>query len=230
MPSPPRVGSAVRRGCRPGCRPRRSLARPSAPDPLQSSQGCSTTRPSPPHCGHACVRTNSPNTLRETCCSRPVPLQVVADACSRARLGAVASAARARDGDVERDVAARPRRCLDELDLDLRRDVARRGPGAAPAGAEEVVAEERREEIGQAAEVELRRAEAAAPQPRVAVAVVELARLGASRAPRRPRRPRGSAPPRPAPRRRRGAARARLRRNARLISASSASRETPSSS
>ena len=33
--------------------------------------GVSIFRPEPPHVGHACVRTNSPKTLRETCCVRP---------------------------------------------------------------------------------------------------------------------------------------------------------------
>ena len=39
--------------------------------------GVVTIRPTPPHCGHVPVRTNSPKTLRETCWTRPMPLHVV---------------------------------------------------------------------------------------------------------------------------------------------------------
>src|SRR5262249_23246011 len=67
-------------------------------------------------------------------------------------------------------------RCIDEIDLDGRADVRAAGPRAGTA--EQVVAEERREEIGEAPEVEVAGLEAAAPQAGVAVAVVELARLG----------------------------------------------------
>ena len=103
-----------------------------------------------------------------------------------------------------------PVRRLDELDLDLRGDVgaAALAPARAPA-AEEVVAEEGGEDVGQVAEVEVRRLEAAAAQPRVAVAVVELRAPRASRAPRTPRRPRGSAPRRRAPSETSGMERAR---------------------
>src|SRR5205814_1716842 len=48
----------------------------------------------------------------------------------------------------------------------------------ASAHAEEVVSEERREEVGEAAEIERARLEAAAAQTGVAEAVVELAPLG----------------------------------------------------
>src|SRR4029453_2192951 len=63
-------------------------------------------------------------------------------------LGAAARAGPARDGDPERDVALDPPRRLNELDLDLGRDVGAPG-GTAPAraDAEKVVAEERREEV-----------------------------------------------------------------------------------
>src|SRR5439155_26548930 len=64
-----------------------------------------------------------------------------------------------------------------ELDLDLRRDVAAARCAAAHASAEEIVAEERAEEIADVAEVEVPRREAAGPQPRMAIAVVQLARL-----------------------------------------------------
>src|SRR5205085_5028552 len=66
-------------------------------------------------------------------------------------------------------------RGFDELDLDLGQDVA--APGrSAPAGAEQVLAEERREEIGDVPEVE-GRGPAAAPQPLVPEAVVDVAPL-----------------------------------------------------
>ena len=46
------------------------------PDPSQSRQGRSTTRPAPPQPGQVCERTNSPNAVRETCCRWPRPPQV----------------------------------------------------------------------------------------------------------------------------------------------------------
>ena len=110
--------------------------------------------------------------------SRPLPPQVGQVVTARARLGAAAAAARARHRDIERNVALRSRRRVDELDLDVAPRCRRRARGRRAADAEEVVAEERGEEVGQAAEVELRRLEPAAPQPRVAEAVVEVARLG----------------------------------------------------
>ena len=64
----------------------------------------------------------------------------------------------------------------------------------ARAAAEQVVAEERREQVAEPAHVEVRRREAAGAEPRVAVAVVQRARLRVRRAPRTPRSPRGSAP------------------------------------
>ena len=69
-------------------------------------------------------------------------------------------------------------RRVDELDLDLGRDVRAARGGRAAAAAEQVVAEERGEEVAETAEVEVRRREAARAQAGVAVAVVERARLG----------------------------------------------------
>ena len=46
------------------------------PAPSHTVHGVSATRPAPPHVGHVCVRTNSPKTLRETCCNCPWPPQV----------------------------------------------------------------------------------------------------------------------------------------------------------
>ena len=101
---------------------------------------------------------------------------------------------------------------------------------AAAAAAEQVVAEEGGEEVGEAAEVEVARAGSRRCAGRRGRSGRRARASRASRAPRRPRRPRGSAPPRRARRRRRGAARARAPRKAFLISASLASRATPSSS
>ena len=67
---------------------------------------------------------------------------------------------------------------LHEIDLDCRREVGAASVTAPSAAAEQdVVAEEGREEVGEVAEVDVTRLEAAAPQPRVAVTVVEVARL-----------------------------------------------------
>ena len=69
-------------------------------------------------------------------------------------------------------------RRLDEVDLDRRREVGAARPTAPGAAAEQdVVAEESGEEVGEAAEVDVAGLEAPAAQPRVAVAVVEIARL-----------------------------------------------------
>src|SRR6185503_12601976 len=94
-----------------------------------------------------------------------------------ARLGAGAAARRTGDADRKRDLALRPVRGLDEVDLDLGDRVRAAGTPPAAPDAEEVVAEEGREEIGEAAEVECRGVEAAAAQALVPVPVVELARL-----------------------------------------------------
>ncbi len=84
------------------------------------------------------------------------------------------------DGCLERDVDLDSPRGVDELDRDLGPEIGtallRRAPGAA---AEDVVAEERREEVAEAAHVEVRRREPAGAKARVAVAVVERAAFGA---------------------------------------------------
>ena len=77
-----------------------------------------------------------------------------------ARLRAGALARRAGDGDLERHLARDPARGLDQLELDLRRDIRAAGGAALPTReAEEVVAEERGEEVAERAEVEARRRE-----------------------------------------------------------------------
>jgi hypothetical protein len=45
------------------------------PPPPQTPQGCSGTRPSPPHTSHSPVRTSWPKRVRATVCSWPVPWQ-----------------------------------------------------------------------------------------------------------------------------------------------------------
>src|ERR1019366_8494563 len=89
-----------------------------------------------------------------------------------AGLGAVAVAMRARHRDLERHVTRRSACCFDELDLDRRGEIS-----AARDAAEQIVAEERREEIGEAAEVEVARVEAATAEACMPVPVVEIARL-----------------------------------------------------
>ena len=67
---------------------------------------------------------------------------------------------------------------LDEVDLDRRSQVGSAPATASGAAAEQdVVAEEGREEVGEVAEVDVTRLEATAPQPRVAVPVVQVACL-----------------------------------------------------
>src|SRR5947209_11228541 len=92
-----------------------------------------------------------------------------------ARLCAVPPTAPARDARPNRNLARRAGGRLHELDLHLRCDVGAASlRAAAPRSPEEVVAEERGEDVGEVAEVELRRCEPAAPQPRVPIAVVHL--------------------------------------------------------
>src|SRR5262249_19326973 len=97
---------------------------------------------------------------------------------ARSGLDAVAAAGHTLDGDLDGHARRRPPRGVHELDLDLGRDVAAARRAAPRARSEQVVAEERAEEIADVAEVEVARREAARAQPRVAVAVVELTRLG----------------------------------------------------
>src|SRR5262249_34446537 len=87
------------------------------------------------------------------------------------RAGAAARAAR--DGDLERHGLRRPASGLDELDLDLGQEVGAASALRPPRAAEQVLAEEGGEQVADAPEIEVRR-EAAAAQPFVAEAVVEL--------------------------------------------------------
>src|SRR5439155_25509710 len=94
-----------------------------------------------------------------------------------AGFGARATAARALDRHVVGDLARHAAGGLHELDLDLCGNVGT-AAAAATRASEEIVAEERGEQVGEAAEVDAAGREAAAPQAGVAVAVVELAGLG----------------------------------------------------
>jgi len=97
-----------------------------------------------------------------------------------ARLDTVAAAGLACDRDLERHLDLLSARGLDELDRDLRAQVR---PAllrsTTRAAAEDVVTEERGEEIVETADVKVRRREPAGAKPGVAVAVVERAPLGA---------------------------------------------------
>jgi hypothetical protein len=95
----------------------------------------------------------------------------------RVRLRPVPAAAIAWNCDAERHLALGAGDDLGEVDLDLRRDVRAARPRASTSKPEQIVAEERREEIRQAAEVERGRPEAAAPEPRMPEAVVEVPSL-----------------------------------------------------
>ena len=157
-----RSGCAGRRGCRPG-RPRRASApRCAARGRSTRLQRSLTSCPAPPHFGHVCVRTNSPKALRETCCTWPIPPHT-----SQALIVAPGSAPLpwqrvARDRDLERDAHRDASRRVHQVDLPPRRPRRRRGRAAAPRRArEQVVAEERGEEVGEVPEVEVARLEAA---------------------------------------------------------------------
>src|SRR5262249_14332981 len=97
---------------------------------------------------------------------------------ARSRLDTVATAGHALDGDLDGHRRPRPPRGAHALDLGLRGDVAAARRTAPGARSEKVVAEERAEEIADVAEVEVARGEPARAQAGVAVAVVELTRLG----------------------------------------------------
>ncbi len=147
-------------------RPRRTPGRASA-----------TTRPAPPHSGQVEVRTNWPKTELETDWSRPAPPH-------RSQVSGWVPGSAPEPEQVAHDTATGngivlrdPARGIRELDLDLGENVgaARRPRCPRPDAAEEVVSEERREEIGKPAEVG--RDVAARAEALVAVAVVELPRL-----------------------------------------------------
>ena len=92
----------------------------------------------------------------------PTPAADVADDRARPGRGAASVARRARDCDRARNLSLRSSRRLRELDLDLDRNIRSSRRAASGADPEEIVAEKGREEVGQAAEIELTRHEAAA--------------------------------------------------------------------
>ena len=150
------------------------------PAPSQPGHGCSTICPRPLQVGQAAARTNSPKMPRETWCSRPDPSQ-------RSHLIGFVPGSTPSPPHVAHGTAASkgtptvtPAAAVDQLDLHLGRDVgaALARAAAAHRRAEDVVAEERAEEVAEAADVDVRRREPTRPQAGVTVAVVERTRLG----------------------------------------------------
>src|ERR1700751_5468717 len=88
----------------------------------------------------------------------------------RAGLHAGTAAHRARDRELDRHGDGEAARRSGELDLDLDRGVGAAAAAPRPCAAEDVGAEERREEVAEPADVEVGRLEAAAPEPGVPVA------------------------------------------------------------
>src|SRR6476620_3028795 len=93
------------------------------------------------------------------------------------RCGPATRARGAGDGDRKRNLPLRSGGTLDELDLNLDGQVRPTRPRRPAADPEQVVTEEGRKQVGEAAQVELRRRETAAAEPRMTEAVVKLARL-----------------------------------------------------
>ena len=160
--------------------------------------------------GQVPVRTNWPKTLWETCCTRPAPphmSQVTGTVPGAAPLPPhVSHVCATRVGDADGDPGER----LGERDLGARRHVAAAArPARAGRLAEERLAEEGAEDVGEVAEVEIGRREAPARGALRARSGRRSHAARGRRAPRRPLPPPGSAPPRRAPPRRRGEARAR---------------------
>ena len=157
----PRLRDAPRAAARP-C----TGARRSAPRPRQS--------------GHACARTNSPKTLRETWCRRPLPSQ--RGQVSGCVPGSTPSPPQTLHGDrdLERHLRpsrrARPRRARSRSRRRRPRPAAAPPPRAPPPKTSSPKNAEKRSL--EAADVEVRRREPAGAEPGVPVAVVERARLG----------------------------------------------------
>ena len=131
----------------------------------------------PPHAEHVWVRTNSPKAVRDTCCSRPMPPhcgQLTGAVPGSSPLPwHVSQAAATWNATLRVTPCAASASSIDTSAPDVG------APPAAPTRGEQVVAEERREEIRQAPQVERGRDVATVPQAVEAVAVVELASLGA---------------------------------------------------
>ena len=153
-----------------------SIVRPSPP---QRSQGVSTIVPAPSQRGHVPERTICPRIVRETCWTRPTPAHaghVIGEVPGAAPVPPQGSQVRAAwtwtSSVVPVTTSARS----------ISTCATRSGPRAGPRRglarrAEEGLAEERREDVRQAAEVG-HRGEPAAAHARVPEAVVELPPLG----------------------------------------------------
>ena len=147
------------------------------PMPSQVAHGDSTTRPRPSQRGQVPVRTNCPNTLCETCWTRPAPLQT-SHVTGQSRRGAVAATRVAGLGDARRDADRDPAVRLCQADLGARDDVAAACRPTAPCLlAEERLAEEGAEDVGEVAEIEVRRRVSTAAEALAPVAVVGRAAL-----------------------------------------------------
>ena len=160
----------------PGMSPRAARSSITRPAPLALGARRLDLAPEPPHAGQACVRTNSPKTLRDTCCSRPAPPHVGARRDLGSGLGAVA----ARSPHVTATWNGTSRvfpvaASTSSISTGARgRRRASRAP-RPPSRSSPKNAEKRSERLPKSKWPGL---EAAAAEAGVAVAVVELARLG----------------------------------------------------
>ena len=151
-----------------------------APLARQSRHGVSSTLPAPPHSGQLRCWTNWPKTFRETL--RTIPDARRTSSTRAAPVPGSAPVAPQRShgrATSTGTVAGDARERLLEVDLDDGLEVgpARGRRRSLRSAAEEVLAEERREDVGEVPEVGERRLEAAAPEPGVPEAVVRRAAL-----------------------------------------------------
>ena len=145
------------------------------PSPSQSPHGASSTRPRPLHSGHVCWWTNCPNTFCETRRTSPTPPQVEH---SRAPVpGSDPDAAQRShgDGDLDRHPVREARERFLQVDLDDDLEIGAAGGSMAPrrSPAEEVLAEERGEDVGEVAEMREARLEASPPEAGMTETVVQ---------------------------------------------------------
>ena len=102
----------------------------------------------------------------------------IAGYCRLARLHAASSTLLAGARDLHGNLALHAARRFLEVDRDLSRDVGAAASTRARGDAEDVLSEERGEDVGEVAEVERRRAEAATLETGMAESVVKAAGLG----------------------------------------------------
>ena len=163
------------------------------PPPSQVWHGCSTIAPRP-RAVRARVRAHE---LAEDAARHLLQPAGAAAARAvdglRARLDAVAAAGRARDGHVERHLHLRAGRRLAELDLDRRADVGAAPAAPAAAAAEDVVAEEGREDVARGRPCRSSSAGSRRSAGRRARSGRRARASRSSTAPRTPRSPRGIA-------------------------------------